>query len=394
VSNKGVRKFLLVCFNNALAVAVIAIVVIAPSTVAGVFTGSPSAPAPVAQQNSALVLNLQTETLKTIFRQVEGSVVQITRSVPAPSLSSQQTENGTALGSGFISDKIGHIITNNHVVGNAKLVDVTFIDGNRYTANVTGTDPYSDIAVLKIIENKNNNTIQQQLQKLRPLVLGNSSDVEVGDRVVAIGNPYGLDGTMTTGIVSQLGRLVPSPNPGFSIPDIIQTDAAVNPGNSGGPLLNMQGHVIGINFAALQGGGLGFAIPSNLINKVVPMLIEKGNYIHPYLGFDGTTLTSDLAANLGNAARNLKGIFVNTVVKGGPADKAGLQGTTIDQYGQKHGGDVIIAVDRQNTTQLEDLISYMEKNKSAGDTVILTAYRNGHTLVLNVVLGGRLSLIP
>ena len=296
MSNKGVRKFLLVCFNNALAVAVIAIVVIAPSTVAGVFTGSPSASAPVAQQNSAPVLNLQTETLKTIFRQVEGSVVQITRSVPAPSLSSQQTENGTALGSGFISDKIGHIITNNHVVGNAKLVDVTFIDGNRYTANVTGTDPYSDIAVLKIIENKNNNTFQQQLQKLRPLVLGNSSDVEVGDRVVAIGNPYGLDGTMTTGIVSQLGRLVPSPNPGFSIPDIIQTDAAVNPGNSGGPLLNMQGHVIGINFAALQGGGLGFAIPSNLINKVVPMLIEKGNYIHPYLGFDGTTLTSDLGS--------------------------------------------------------------------------------------------------
>ena len=124
-------------------------------------------------------------------------------------MSSPQTENGTALGSGFISDKLGHIITNNHVVGNAKLVDVTFIDGNRYTANITGTYPYSDIAVLKIIENKNNNTIQQQLQKLRPLVLGNSSDVKVGDRVVAIGNPYGLDGTMTTGIVSQLGRLVP-----------------------------------------------------------------------------------------------------------------------------------------------------------------------------------------
>ena len=140
MSNKGVRKFLLVCFNNALAVAVIAIVVIAPSTVVESLLVHHQPRHQLAEQNSAPVLNLQTETLKTIFRQVEGSVVQITRSVPAPSLSSQQTENGTALGSGFISDKIGHIITNNHVVGNAKLVDVTFIDGNRYTANVTGTE--------------------------------------------------------------------------------------------------------------------------------------------------------------------------------------------------------------------------------------------------------------
>ncbi|MGH9975480.1 MAG: S1C family serine protease, partial [Nitrososphaeraceae archaeon] len=275
--------------------------------------------------------------LNNIFKQTQDSVVQITRTVPQTAVvMDPPQENRSALGSGFLLDKQGHIITNNHVVGDSKIVDVTFTNGDRLRANVTAVDPYIDIAVLKISENQNN-TLDQVL--LSPLPLGNSSSLTVGDQVIAIGNPYGLAGTMTTGIVSQVGRLVPAPGVPYSVPDVIQTDAAINPGNSGGPLLNMKGEVVGVNFAALS-QGLGFAIPMNLIQDVVPRLIEKGNYTHPYLGFTGTTLTSDLAADMANITGDVKGVVVNTLVKGGPADSAGLNGTTKDQYGRKHGRDI------------------------------------------------------
>lgn len=338
--------------------------------------------------SSPLLLPITTTTniLNNIFKQTQDSVVQITTTVPQTGMVQDPSqENKTALGSGFLFDQKGHIITNNHVVGDAKIVDVTFTNGDRLRANVTALDPYMDIAVLRIIETQNN-TIQQG--QLNPLRLGNSSALVVGDQVIAIGNPYGLAGTMTTGIVSQTGRLVPAPNVGFSIPDVVQTDAAVNPGNSGGPLLNSQGQVVGMNFAALQ-GGLGFAIPTNLIQKVVPTLILKGNYTHPYLGFTGTTLTSDLAASIENITQNVKGVSVNTLVEGGPADKAGLQGTTIDQYGRKHGGDVIVAVDGDKIREFEQLVSYIEKNKSPGDTVVLSVYRNGNMIDLEAILGER-----
>src|SRR6266566_1335449 len=182
--------------------------------------------------------------LKTIFKQVEKSVVQITSKIPsAPDALNPQSPNATALGSGFVYDNQGHIITNGHVVGDAKIVDVTFVDGNRYTAKVLGTDIYSDIAVLQI--SQNNPQPQQLLSSVKPLALSNSSKLEVGDQVIAIGNPFGLSDTMTTGIVSGVGRLLPSAaGAGFSIPNTIQTDAPINPGNSGGPLLNIQGQVI------------------------------------------------------------------------------------------------------------------------------------------------------
>ena len=196
------------------------------------------------------------------------------------------------MGSGFVFDQEGHIITNNHVVANAKVVDVTFTNGDRSRANVTAVDPYVDLAVLKIIETENNTLGPEE--HLDALQLANSSALQVGDPVIAIGNPYGLAGTMTTGIVSQVGRLVPAPNIGFSIPDVIQTDAAVNPGNSGGPLLDTKGRVLGVTFGGFP-GGVNFAIPSNLVQKIVPALIDEGNYTHPYLGFTGATLTSDLA---------------------------------------------------------------------------------------------------
>jgi S1-C subfamily serine protease len=338
--------------------------------------------------SSSITLPITTTTniLNNIFRQTQDSVVQITTTIPVTdTVQNPLQENRTALGSGFLFDHEGHIITNKHVVGDAKVVDVTFTNGDRLRANVTAIDPYIDISVLKVIEAQNN-TIQQT--ELNPLRLGNSSALLVGDQVIAIGNPYGLAGTMTTGIVSQTGRLVPAPGVGFSIPDVVQTDAAVNPGNSGGPLLNLQGQVVGVNFAALQ-GGLGFAIPMDLIQKVVPVLIEKGNYTHPYLGFTGSTLTSDLAASIENITQNVKGVSVNTLVEGGPADKAGLQGTTIDQYGRKHGGDVIVGVDGDEIREFEQLVSYIEKNKSPGNIVVLNIYRNGHMLDLETVLGER-----
>ena len=325
--------------------------------------------------------------LNTIFNKTQDSVVQITRTVPQTGVVIDPSqENRTALGSGFLFDREGHIVTNSHVVGDSEIVDVTFTNGDRSRANVTAVDPYTDVAVLSIIESENN-TIQQA-KELEPIPTGNSSALVVGDQVIAIGNPYGLAGTMTTGIVSQVGRLVPAPDVEFSVPDVIQTDAAINPGNSGGPLLNLRGEVVGINFAALQ-QGLGFAIPINLIQKAVPVLIEKGNYTHPYLGFSGTTLTSDLAATIENIPPGVKGVYVNTLVEGGPADKAGLQGVTIDQYGRKHGGDVIVGVDGDNIREFEQLVSYLGANTVPGDNIVLDVIRNGTDIELNAIMGER-----
>lgn len=333
-----------------------------------------------------LTTTVSRSILNEIFKQTQDSVVQITRTVPQTGVVVDPSqENRTALGSGFLFDDQGHIITNNHVVGNAKIVDVTFTNGDRLRANITAVDPYIDIAVLKIIETQNNTIDQAQLI---PLPLGNSSALTVGDPVIAIGNPYGLAGTMTTGIVSQVGRLIPAPEVPYSVPDVIQTDAAINPGNSGGPLLNIEGKVVGVNFAALS-QGLGFAIPMNLIQDVVPRLIEKGNFTHPYLGFTGTTLTSDLAANIENITDDVKGVFVDKLVKGGPADSAGLRGTTTDQYGRKHGGDIIVGINEVNITEFEQLVSYLEGNTSPGDKVVLKVLKNGTELGLDAVMGVR-----
>jgi S1-C subfamily serine protease len=345
-------------------------------------------------------LSPQYPSLNTIFKEVENSVVQVTSKIPVNNTMNSQTRNATALGSGFLYDKQGHIITNAHVVGEAKIVDVTFVDGSRYTAKVVGTDIYSDLAAVQIIDNAT--------QRLKPLVIGNSSKLEVGDPVIAIGNPFGLSDTMTIGIVSQGGRLLPSSaGLGFSIPDAIQTDAQINPGNSGGPLLNIQGQVIGINTAAIsastQGGfsGVGLAIPSTTVLRIVPTLIEKGYYAHPYVGLTLITLTSDLAQTInGSLPTNFKGVYVDLIKKDGPADKAGIHGSTIDQYSMKHGGDIIIAVDGHTVTRSEDLISYIDDHKSVGDSVIFTVHRNGHALNLKTTLSTRpsplqyLSLMP
>jgi S1-C subfamily serine protease len=343
----------------------------------------------LAAQTETSPQQIQSLSIYDIFNKVENSVVQITTSVPpitAPDPDREQ-ENQTALGSGFVYDENGHIVTNNHVVANARIVDITFIDGNRYTANVTGRDVYSDLAVLKIVENFT------QAELAPPLILGNSSELKVGDQVVAIGNPFGLEGSITTGIVSQTGRLLPLEETGFSVPDAIQTDALINPGNSGGPLLNMKAEVIGVNTAGIFPGNIGFAVPSNAVKRIVPVLMEAGNYTHPWLGMTGGPLTSDIAQREG-LERNFKGVIVDTIVKDSPADKAGINGSITNQYGERLGGDIITAVDGNPVIRMEDLISHLETERSVGQNMTLTIYRDGNNLNKQITIGQRPSAVP
>lgn len=325
-------------------------------------------------------------SISEIFKDVQGSVVQITRENQPTSNDTPRDENVTSLGSGFVFDNQGRIITNHHVVRDSKNVDVTFIDGNRYIASVIGSDPFNDIAVIDITQN-----ISGQLDPLR---LGNSSAVEVGDQVIAIGNPYGLAGSMTVGIVSQKGRLISTEGSAFSIPSVIQTDALINPGNSGGPLINVNEEVIGMNTAGVLSdsgsfSGIGLAVPSNTISKIVPVLISKGNYTHPWIGISASTLTSKLTENFENLSRDFKGVYVDSIIKDGPGDKARLQGSTTDQYGDKHGNDIITAVDNHNVTYMEDLVSYIDENKQPGEKLSVTVFRNQTYTDLSVELGDR-----
>jgi S1-C subfamily serine protease len=280
-------------------------------------------------------------------------------------------------------------------VGDAKVVDATFPDGNRYTAKVIATDVYGDIAVLQISQNSSQSQ-RQLLSSLKPLVLGNSSNLEVGDTVIAIGNPFGESDAMTTGIVSGIGRSIPISVGGFSIPNAIQTNVLVNPGDSGGPLLNTRGEMIGMN-TAITGtntlSGIGYAIPSNTITKIVPILIQKGYYPHPYVGLVFGTLTLDLAQD-NSIPLNVKGVYVDRITQNGPADKAGVRGSTTDQYLKKHLGDIIIAVDGHNVTKRDDLLNYIGQNKIAGNNITLTVYRNGHAIDLKTTLTARPSPIP
>jgi S1-C subfamily serine protease len=330
-------------------------------------------------------------SLPEVFQRVESSVVQITSTKSNPNEliiinGVPETGRSTALGSGFVYDNQGHIITNYHVIDAATKADVTFTDGNTYSAKVIGKDPNSDLAVLQITDNFSE-------EKVVPLPIANSSNVRTAEQVAAIGNPFGLSGTITTGIVSQQERLLPNPDTGFSIPNAIQTDAAINPGNSGGPLLNMKGEVIGMNTAIFSqtGGysGVGFAIPSNTISKEVPSLIKDGNYAHPWIGISGGKLSSDLAKAAGLPA-NYKGVVVGSVQTGSPAETAGLKGLTQDDVnGATHIGDIITAIDGHPTSQIDDIINYIESYKNVGDNIKLTINRDGKMMDLTVSLQAR-----
>ena len=318
-------------------------------------------------------------TLVELFKKTEQGVVKIETNVA-------DVDERKPVGSGFVYDILGHTITNAHVIENATKVTVTFLDGNQYNAEIIGADKFTDIAVIKVNEKP---------RLLHPLDIGDSSDLLVGEQVAAIGNPFGLSGSMTSGIVSQLGRLMYSPDPGFSIPDVIQTDAAINPGNSGGPLLNMKGEVIGINTAIRSSTGeftgVGFAVPSNTIKKIVPSLIEEGKYHHPWMGITGIDIDPDLAKI--RELVNAKGFLVVTVIDGHPADDAGLQGVskTVEIDGKEYpiDGDIIISVDGKEVRKINDLLVHLQREKSVGDEMILGVMRDGDLIHLTLTLGER-----
>ena len=327
---------------------------------------------------------IDSHSLTSIFKSIQDSVVQITRPSPfPPAIPSNTEQNTTALGSGFIYDIEGRIITNSHVVGDSKTVDVMFINGSRYFAKVIGKDVFNDIAVLEPVNFSG---------PFQPLRMGNSSKLEVGDQVIAIGNPYGLAGSMTSGIVSQLGRLVTAQGTSFAIPNMIQIDALINPGNSGGPLIDLDSRVVGMNTAGIlseNGGfsGIGLAIPSNAITRIVPSILEKGIFNHPWMGIAGQTLTADLTNLFQNLSGNFQGVFIESLVKDSPADRAGMKGTLTDQYGKRHGGDIITGADGKKIIFIDDLVSYIEDNKKPGDQITITVHRDSSDLDLKMTLG-------
>jgi S1-C subfamily serine protease len=318
-------------------------------------------------------------SLIEIFENSEAGVVRV---------NVQRTEDAiipTGVGSGFVFDKKGHVITNAHVVGGATKVVVTFLDGRSYNADVIGVDNFTDIAVIKV---------NADLALLHPLSLGDSSNLQVGEPIAAIGNPFGLSGSMTSGIVSQLGRLLPS-GAGYSIPDVIQTDAAINPGNSGGPLLNMRGEIVGVN-TAIQSAtgeftGVGFAVPSQTVAKIVPSLIQNGEYKHPWIGISGRDIDPDLAKVLD--LNDAVGFLVVTVIPDSPASKAGLHGSEnieeIDGIQYTIGGDIILSVDGVEVRKISDILIHLQRAKSVGDDLVLEILRDGRTSNFTIVLGER-----
>lgn len=307
----------------------------------------------------------------TIYNQVKDSVVLI------------QTNLG--LGSGFVYDTKGHIITNHHVIQGADTIQVSFLDGNISSASVVGMDIYSDLAVIKV---------DPEVTTLYPVVLGSSSELAVGVPVAAMGNPFGLSDTLTVGIVSSLERTLTAAG-NYVIIDIIQIDAAVNPGNSGGPLVNIYGQVVGVNTAIESETGtftgIGFAVPSDIVKREVDDLIATGSYAHPWLGVSARDVNIVIADAIG--LEKPQGVLVVDVTEGSPADQVGLRGgdqnVTLDGQVIPIGGDVITGIDGLHMRRMADLVVYMERNTSPGDSVVFEIIRDGQEISLTVTLGER-----
>ena len=329
--------------------------------------------------NNLIVEESKTLSLIDIFEKSEPGVVRV---------NTQRNQTGDEIGgvgSGFVFDKKGHIITNAHVIEDSTKTIVTFLDGRSYNAEIIGIDEYTDIGVIKV---------NADLKLLKPLSLGDSSNLQVGEPITAIGNPFGLSGSMTSGIISQMGRLLPSGS-GYSIPDVIQTDAAINPGNSGGPLLNMRGDIVGIN-TAIQSTtgeftGVGFAIPSQTVAKIVPTLISEGEYKHPWIGISGRDIDPDMAKVLG--LNDALGFLIITVVENSPASDAGLIGSnkTVKVDGREYsiGGDVIMAVDGMDVRKIDDILIHLQRVKTVGYEMNLEILRDGRTTNVTIVLQER-----
>ena len=323
------------------------------------------------QGNASLNLGL---TL--IYNSTRNSVVLIRVDGP----------DGDAQGSGFVYDMEGRIITNNHVVEDADEIQVTFLDGTIVEATLVGTDPYSDMAVIEV-------DVPEYL--LSPVEFAPSSGLLVGEQVIALGNPFGLENTMTVGIVSATGRQMDAPGR-YAIIDVIQTDAAINPGNSGGPLLNSEGRVVGMNTAILsetrQFSGIGFAIPSDTILREAPVIIEEGRFDHAYLGISGIDLLPEIR-ELMDFDDSIKGALVTDLTEGGPADTAGLKGgdrqETLDGFVINIGGDVIIGVEGKAVRSFYDLVVILERGYRPGDVVTLTVIRDSAVIEIDLELGVR-----
>jgi serine protease Do len=372
-----------------------------PPEVAATPTPVPDA-APSATSDTLAALE---KTLEQVYQDVSPSVVYVEvlqkqaagSSLPGwpfetPRQSPGEMPYQRGSGSGFVWDKAGHIVTNNHVVEGADKIEVTFADGTVVPATLVGANQDSDLAVIKV---------DVPAEELYPVRLGDSTQVKVGEIAIAIGNPFGLENTMTVGFISALGRTLPvetgdGAGPTYSIPDIIQTDAPINPGNSGGVLVNDQGEVIGVTAAIASpvqaSVGIGFVIPSAIVQKVVPELIETGRYAVPWLGISGTSLNPDLAQGMGLNA-DQRGVLVVDVTSDSPADKAGLRGSdrpiTVNGEERRVGGDVIVAIGGQTVETFDDLVAYLFGSAKVGQQVTLTVLRDGRQQQVRVTLGER-----
>ncbi len=392
------RSFFRGSFGSALIGGAVVAAFFAAAVSAGWIESDSSSPGTIPASLATPVVDKESEDT-TVVNQIyrhDGQGVAFIEATEAPEETAspfnpfgeeEQRGGGIATGSGFVIDSEGHILTNNHVVEGATKISVKLGSSSAtHTAEVVGTDPASDIALLKV---------EAPADQLHPLALGDSSKVRVGDPVVAIGNPFGLDRTVTSGIVSALQRQIQAPN-GFSINHVIQTDAAINPGNSGGPLIDSAGNVIGINSQIETGGGgngnvgIGFAIPINTAREVANEIEKNGKVEHAFLGIEGGTITPALAK-----AVNLpvdKGVLVAEVVKGGPADKAGLQGgtteATIEGASFQLGGDIITEVNGEPVSSMEDVIDAVDA-ENPGEQMELTVLRHGETKKIDVTLGNR-----
>ncbi len=334
-------------------------------------------PTPLSDKDLAPI-DIEEELITNLYERVGPSVVHITANVVTMSFFfGPQSNEGT--GSGFVVDDEGHIVTNNHVIEDAESVSILFSDGTELPAEVVGMDPRNDLAVLKVAEPP---------LSAAPITMGTSADLRVGQRAIAIGNPFGLDQTLTTGVVSALGRPLQTERDRF-IFNVIQTDAAINPGNSGGPLLNSRGNVIGVNTAIRENAeGIGFAIPADTVRRVVPVLIEKGEYPHPSLGILGYSITPSLAESLQLPVD--EGILIAQLYRNGPAIQAGVQGAQEEIIiGNRRvliGGDILTAVDGIPIPDWNNLLKHLELNTKVGDSVTLSLLRNSNPIEIDVIL--------